>query len=270
MTDFTAPRALPVDDRIDLERSVPDRGGFNGRLLRIELLRVLRNKRTMIFTIALPVVFYIAFGMPQPAKWDGLDFNAKAYEMISFAIYGAMAASCAIGASVSVERAQGWSRQLRLTPLTGPAYIAVKVVTAMVAAALPVILVFAIGSFTGASMPAGAWITSLVLTWVCGSVFASLGLFVGYLVPSENAMQILGPGISLLAFAGGIFYPLAAMSHTMRTVASFTPMWGLSQIARFPLLGGSFDPMWLVSAVIWIGLFGAGAVWRFSRDTSRV
>lgn len=270
MTDFTAPRALSVDERIDLERRVPAHGGFNSRLLRIELLRVLRNKRTMIFTIALPVVFYLAFGMPQPTQWKGLDFNAKAYEMISFALYGAMAASCAIGATVAVERAQGWSRQLRLTPLSGPAYIAVKVLTAMVAAALPVVLVFAIGSFTGASMTAGAWLTALVLTWVCGSVFASLGLFVGYLVPSENAMQILGPGISLLAFAGGIFYPLAAMSDTMQTVASFTPMWGLSQIARYPLLGGSFDVMWLVSGVVWIGLFAAGAVWRFSRDTSRV
>lgn len=83
-------------------------------------------------------------------------------------------------------------------------------------------------------------------------------------------MQILGPGISLLAFAGGIFYPLAVMSDTMQTVASFTPMWGLSQIARYPILGGSFDPMWVVSGVLWIGLFFAGAVWRFRRDTSRV
>ncbi|WP_446665649.1 ABC transporter permease [Flexivirga sp. B27] len=270
MTDFTAPRALPADDRIDLTRRVPAHGGFNARLLRIELLRVLRNKRTLIFTMLLPVVFYIAFGVPQSDKWPGTDFDPKSYEMISFALYGALSASCAIGAGVAVERAQGWSRQLRLTPLTGAAYIGVKVLTAMIAAALPVVVVFAIGIITGASMSAGAWPAAFVLSWIAGGLFASLGLFVGYLVPSENAMQILGPGISLLAFAGGVFYPLAVMSDTMQTVASFTPMWGLSQIARYPLLGGSFDPMWLVSAVVWIGLFAAGAVWRFRRDTSRV
>ncbi len=270
MTDYTALRAIPTTEHIDLERKVPAHGGFNARLLRIELVRVLRNKRTMIFTILLPVGFYVAFGVPQSGRWPGTDFNPKTYEMISFALYGALAASCAIGAGVAVERAQGWSRQLRLTPLSGPAYIAVKVITAMITAALPVIIVFVVGAATGASMSAGVWPITLVLTWICGSLFASLGLFVGYLVPSENAMQILGPGISLLAFAGGIFYPLAVMSDTMRTVASFTPMWGLSQIARYPMLGGSFDPMWLVSAVLWIGLFFAGAVWRFRRDTSRV
>ncbi|RNI20466.1 ABC transporter permease [Flexivirga caeni] len=270
MTDVTAPRALPVDERIDLERRVPGRGGFNGRLLRIELLRVLRNKRTLIFTMLLPVVFYVAFGVPQSGRWPGTNFNPKSYEMISFALYGALAASCAIGASVAVERAQGWSRQLRLTPLTGPAYIGVKVLTALIAAALPVLVVFVIGASTGASMSTGAWPLTFVLSWLAGGLFASLGLFVGYLVPSENAMQILGPGISLLAFAGGIFYPLAVMSHTMQNVASFTPMWGLSQIARYPLLGGSFNVMWLVSGVVWIGLFAAGAVWRFRSDTSRV
>jgi ABC-2 type transport system permease protein len=270
MTDFTAPRPLPVDDQIDLRRTVPAHGGFNGRLLRIELQRVLRNKRTMIFTVALPVIFYAAFGASQTGNFVGTSIGVKAYEMITFAIYGAFAASAAIGASVSVERAQGWSRQLRLTPLSGPAYIGVKVVCAMSAAAVPVVIVFAIGSFTGAKLSMGAWLASIFLSWLCGSVLASLGLFVGYLVPSENAMQVLGPGISLLAFAGGIFYPLQVMSHTMQTVASYTPLWGLSQIARYPLLGGSFHVMWLVSAIVWVGLFFAGAVWRFRSDTSRV
>lgn len=271
MTDYTALHAVPTAERIDLERRVPARGGFSTRLLRIELKRVLRNKRTMIFTVVLPVAFYAAFGATQSGKFSSANpIDIKAYEMITFALYGALAASAAIGASVAVERAQGWSRQLRLTPLSGSAYIAVKVVCAMVAAALPVIIVFAIGSATGAKLSAGAWVSSLVLSWLCGSLLSSLGLFVGYLVPSENAMQVLGPGISLLAFAGGLFLPFELMNHTMQTLASFTPLWGLSQIARYPLLGGSFDPMWLVSAVVWIGLFFAGAVWRFRQDTSRV
>lgn len=270
MTDFTAPRAVPVDDRIDLQRRVPARGGFNGRLLRIELRRVLRNKRMVIFTVALPVVFYAAFGAPQTGSFAGTSVGVKAYEMITFALYGAFAASAAIGATVSVERAQGWSRQLRLTPLSGAAYIGVKISCAMASAALPVVIVFAIGAFTGAQLSAGAWAASFLLSWLAGSVLASLGLFIGYLVPSENVMQILGPGISLLAFAGGLFFPLPLMSHTMQQVASYTPMWGLSQIARYPLLGGSFDITWLVSALVWVGLFFAGAVWRFSRDTNRV
>ena len=52
--------------------------------------------------------------------------------MISLAVYGAMIATTGGGAMVAVERALGWSRQLRLTPLNPLAYIAVKVLTAMV------------------------------------------------------------------------------------------------------------------------------------------
>ncbi|NNG40511.1 ABC transporter permease [Flexivirga sp. ID2601S] len=270
MSNLSVVQPIPADEPINLDRRVPARGGFSGRLLRIELGRVLRNKRTMIFTVLLPVVFYAAFGATQSGTFPDSSIDVKAYEMITFAVYGAVAAAAAIGASVSVERAQGWSRQLRLTPLTGSAYIAVKVVCAMAAAALPVLIVFAIGAATGAKLSALEWPVAMVLAWVCGSCLASLGLFVGYLVPSENAMQILGPGISLLAFAGGLFLPLQVMNHTMQTVASFTPLWGLSQIARYPVLGGSFDAMWAVSAVAWIGLFFAGAVWCFRRDTQRV
>ena len=49
---------------------------------------------------------------------------------------------------------------------------------------------------------------SLGLAWVGSVVFAAFGLFMGYLLPAENVMQILGPVLALLAFAGGLFVPL--------------------------------------------------------------
>ena len=52
--------------------------------------------------------------------------------MISLALYGAVFATTSGGAMVSIERAQGWSRQLRLTPLSPAAYIAIKMLTALV------------------------------------------------------------------------------------------------------------------------------------------
>ena len=51
--------------------------------------------------------------------------------MIGIAVYGAMLAATSGGAMVSIERAQGWSRQLRLTPLRPAAYIAIKILVAM-------------------------------------------------------------------------------------------------------------------------------------------
>ena len=63
-------------------------------------------------------------GEPTPTARVGGPGNVTAYVMISWRVYGAMIATTSGGAMVAVERAQGWTRQLRLTPLNPVAYIA--------------------------------------------------------------------------------------------------------------------------------------------------
>jgi ABC-2 type transport system permease protein len=141
----------------------------------------------------------------------------------------------------------------------------------MVLGAASVAIVFVIGAVSGAvHMPTYAWIVSGVVAWVCAIVFAAFGLFIGYLVPSENVMQILGPVLALLALMGGIFVPLSELSHTLQTLASYTPAYGVGKLARAALLGDGADLGAIANVVIWTGLFAAGAVWRFRRDTARV
>jgi ABC-2 type transport system permease protein len=99
-------------------------------------------------------------------------------------------------------------------------------------------------------------------------VFAALGVFVGYLVPGENAMQILGPGLALLSFLGNVFIPLDSGS-TLWDIAAWTPMFGVAEVSRAPLTG---ELPWyaVVNAVAWLAVFVAGAAWRMSKDTARV
>jgi ABC-2 type transport system permease protein len=256
-----------------LERRVPPLGGFSTTFLRLEIRRLLRNRRTMVFTLVMPPAFFLLFGgLSEAYRTEAAGRgNVSAYLMISFAVYGAMIANTSTGASVAVERAQGWSRQLRLTPLDPTAYIATKVLTAMVMGAAPVLIVFAVGGLTGAAhMPGWAWVVSGLAAWVCAVVFAAFGLFIGYLVPSENVMQLLGPALALLALMGGIFVPLDQLSDTLQTLASYTPAYGVGVLARAALLGDSVDLAAIVNVVVWTGLFAAGAVWRFRRDTARV
>ena len=97
-------------------RRIPPLGGFNLTFLALEIRRLLRNRRTVIFTIVLPVVFFLIFGANQSYSNDRAGSgNVEAFVMISMAVYSAMLGTTATGAMVSVERAQGWSRQLRLT-----------------------------------------------------------------------------------------------------------------------------------------------------------
>ena len=58
-------------------------------------------------------------------------------------------------------------------------------------------------------MPAALWVLTALVAWLGSLVFAAFGLFMGYLLPTENVMQILGLALLLLAFAGGLFVPLS-------------------------------------------------------------
>jgi ABC-2 type transport system permease protein len=225
----------------------------------------------MIFTLIMPALFYVLFGVGQNYSGQSAGRgNVAAYIMISMAAYGAMIASTGGGAMVATERAQGWSRQLRLTPLSPVVYIAVKLLTAMLLGAVAVVVVFAIGRFTNAQMDTlGVWMGTALIAWAGSIVFAAFGLFMGYLLPSENVMQIIGPGLAVLAFAGGLFVPLEDGS-TLQKIAQFTPMYGISSLAHAPLSGDAVQWSWLVNVAAWLVIFAGGAMWRFRKDTARV
>ncbi|HEX3932178.1 MAG TPA: ABC transporter permease [Nocardioides sp.] len=251
-------------------RRVPPMGGFNLTVLGIELKRMLRNRRTIVFTLVLPAALLLSFGGQKGWNDKAGSGNVAAYILISMALYGAALTSAAGGSMVALERSLGWSRQLRLTPLNPVAYIVMKALVALFMGALAITAVNIVGLLQGkAVMPTHVWIVAPFVTLVCTLTFAALGVFIGYVVPGENAMQILGPGLALLSFLGGVFIPLDQYSDVVRHVAYWTPMYGVSEIARSPL---THDLPWfaLVNAIGWFAIFVAGAAWRMSKDTARV
>jgi ABC-2 type transport system permease protein len=251
-------------------RKVPPFGGFNTTILGIELKRVLRNRRTMFFTLVFPAGLFLSFG--GGAGWNDKagHGNVAAYIMVSMALYGAALTAAAAGAMVAMERAMGWSRQLRLTPLSPVVYILMKAIVAVVMGAIAVTVVNLAGVVQGKpDMPTERWVACAVLGVLCTLVFAALGVFVGYLVPGENAMQILGPGLALLSFLGTVFIPIQDHTSLLWHIAQWTPMFGVAVITRAPLTG---DLPWyaVVNALGWLTVFVIGAAWRMSKDTARV
>jgi ABC-2 type transport system permease protein len=265
----TAPSAIAPDLT---SRRAPGLGGFNLTALRLEIRRLLRNRRTVVITVVFPVFFFLIFGLNKAYANDKAgQGNVAAFVMISLALYGAVFAATSGGALVSIERAQGWSRQLRLTPLAPAAYITMKVLTALVLGAGSVAVVYIAGVVTHkASMPAYLWIVTALCVWVGSLLFAAFGLFMGYLLPTENVMQIMSLILTLLSFGGGLFIPLSQFPHAVQTIAKFTPLYGLNQLVHAPLLGGSVPWTWPVNVLAWLIIFTGGAVWLFRKDTARV
>ena len=253
-------------------RRAPGLGSFNLTALKLEIRRLTRNRRTVIISIVVPVVFFLLFGLNK--AYDGLPYgsgNVAAEVMISLALYGAILATTFCGAMVSIERAQGWSRQLRLTPLSPVAYIVIKILTALVLGLCSVVAVYIAGLLSHKpSMSVGLWIATGASVWIGSLLFAAFGLFLGYLLPAENVMQLIGLILALLSFAGGLFIPLSQFAHAVQDVARWTPLYGLNQLVHTPLLGNGVDWTWVVNVLAWLVIFAGGAIWRMRKDTARV
>ena len=254
-------------------RRPPGLGGFNLTALNLEIRRLRRNPRAVIITVVVPVIFFFAFGLNKSNTSGNYGHgNYAAWVLISLALYGAIFSTTYTGAGVSVERAQGWSRQLRLTPLSPAAYIAIKAATALALGLVPITVVNIVGGILThkASMPVYLWVVSALCVWVGSLLFAAFGLFIGFLVPADAVPQLLGLIMSLFAFVGGLFVPISLLPQTIQDIAKWSPEYGLNQLVHAPLLGGGVQWTWVVNVVIWLAIFVTGAMWRFRQDTARV
>ena len=69
-----------------LERKPPPLGGFSPAILRLEVRRLLRNRRTIILALVLPVLFFWGFGLNNSYVHETAGRgNVSAAEMISIA-----------------------------------------------------------------------------------------------------------------------------------------------------------------------------------------
>jgi ABC-2 type transport system permease protein len=263
MTGTVAATTLPTT------RNAPAFGGFNLTALSLELRRVLRNRRTTMFIFVFPSLFFYLFGMAGNARRPG-SASILGYVMVSMAVYGAMIGATSGGAAVAVERSLGWSRQLRLTPLSPASYIAMKVLVAMTLGLFAILSTFAVGALLGGvRLEPQQWVLCALAAWGSSCVFAAFGLFMGFLVPSENVMQFAGPAMAIMALFGGIFVPVNQLPAGVQSVAKLTPMYGVGELARAPLTH-VFHIQAVFSVAIWALVFGTLAVLLFRRDTQRV
>src|SRR5580693_243621 len=126
-------------------------------LTKAEISRLRRNKRYLIFTVALPVMFYLIFGK---SNATGYGVSFKAFYMVGMASFGAFSGAFNNNTiRISQERKDGWIRQLRLTPLPPYSYVVAKILTSMVTTVPSIVIVFLLGRFyADVQLPIWKWI----------------------------------------------------------------------------------------------------------------
>ncbi|HET6944852.1 MAG TPA: ABC transporter permease [Gaiellaceae bacterium] len=238
---------------------------------RYELLRTFRNRRFVVFAFGFPLVLYFAIAAPNRHETDlgNTGISAPLYFMVGLVAFGTMNAVLSAGARIAAERSVGWNRQLRLTPLSARAYFRTKVLTAYATAFVTIVLLYAAGIALGVRLSSGEWVRMTVLILVGLVPFAALGVLMGHLLTSDSVGPALGGTTALLAFLGGVWFPISDHG-AMHAIAQSLPSFWLVQAAHVGTGGSGWGGRgWLVMAV-WTAAATVLARRAYRRDTGRV
>jgi ABC-2 type transport system permease protein len=213
---------------------------------RFELLRTLRNRRFLLLSLVIPLVLYFTIAAPRAGQTiAGTRISWALYYMVGLASFGTMSGMLSSGARIAGERAVGWNRQLRITPLRPSAYFRAKVLTAYMMALISMAAMFISGAALGVDLSALHWLELIAL------------MLVG-LVP-----------FAALALLGGTWFPLGH-SGFLYQLARYLPSYWLVQASHVALGGAPWPARgWIVIAA-WTAILTRLAQRAYRRDTGRV
>ena len=201
--------------------------------LALELRRALRDVRYLVIAVAMPIGLYLLFtGLFGSHSQQALGLPQSVELMVAMVAYGAIwAVFSATGPRIAHERAIGWTRQLRVTPLAPVSALSGKLVTAL-AAALPAMLLVALTAVVShhVHLSAAQWLALFAAMWAGVLPLALLGLAIGYLAGDEIAFPLMMALYFALGALGGLWIPLSNMPHVMQDVGQVLPSNGLAQL----------------------------------------
>jgi ABC-2 type transport system permease protein len=236
--------------------------------LRYEVLRTFRNRRFFAITLALPLVlFYVVASANRHAQTEGISFPLSF--MSGMAAYGSLFAVFSPGVRIAADRAKGWTRQVRITPLRVRSYFAAKVLTAYLVALPSLVVLYLAGTSLGVRLSATRWLEMTGLLLAGLTPFVVLGIIVGHLVTVDTLPAAMGGLVVLFALFGGAFGAL--FSHgAMLAAVKLLPSYWLVHAGRAALGGGNWPAGGWIVVAVWTAVLVPLAVLAYRRDTSRI
>ncbi len=226
-------------------------------LTRLEILRALRNRRVMFFTILYPTVLFVLSASATKADKlvDGTHITWRTYYLIAFASFGALGAALTTNAQkIATERKEGWIRQLRLTALPGNGYVISKVVSATLITVPAIVVVFAVGGAMGVHLTATKWLAAFLVLWVGALAFTGLGIAIGYGVPQDSVQMVNIIVWVAGSFLGGQFFPLGG--GVMEHIGQALPTYWVRQLSNDVIGGSHLESKGVIILLAW--LVGSG------------
>jgi ABC-2 type transport system permease protein len=230
----------------------------------LETKRQWRNREILLFRLGLPTAIYLILNA---ADGDTPPTNPGG-RMVAIAALAAVISGLAAGPTLGEERANGWLRQLRTTPLRPRAAVAAKIAVAM-SFALPAIALVAaaaglVGDNQGTALGWAESIKLIGLMWLATTPITAIGALIGLTFGGEAAQGATTLAFVVLWLAGGIFTPPSQMPDLLAAISRALPSWGVVQVGESVAAGRSLSASALVVLAAWtVGAGGLAALaWR--------
>ncbi|MBU8914777.1 ABC transporter permease [Bacillus sp. FJAT-29953] len=221
-----------------------------------EIIRVLRNRYFVFWSLLMPIIFYYVFtnlvnaDVPNKAEW-------QAHYLMSMTVFSVMGSSMmTLGIRMVQERSQGWSTFIRTTPLSDTVYFAAQMVGQSVIHALSITIIFIAGALINVvSLTAFEWIMSGLWILLASLPFLAIGTLIGLMKKVETAAGISNVLYMVLAVSGGLWMPLDVMPKIMQTIGKWLPSYNFGSGAWEIVRGGMPDWKNILILIAYLVLF---------------
>lgn len=137
-------------------------------LVKLEIIRTLRNRKFMFFSILYPSILYLIISSgASSGRVSGTGLTLQNFYVVAMASFGALTAVL-MGNSerIAKEREKGWVRQLRLTSLPGRGYVLAKIGSAAVVTLPCIVVVFIVAAIAkNVRFDAWQWLALTGVIW---------------------------------------------------------------------------------------------------------
>jgi ABC-2 type transport system permease protein len=210
----------------------------------IEVKMFFRQRDSVIFTFAFPVILLFIFGSVfSDDIAPGISFTQYfTAGMVASGVVLSSFQSLAIG--IAIERDEGTLKRLRGTPMPAASYFLGKIGLVLVTSVIQTAILLVIGALAfDLDLPSSpelwlrfGWVFVLGTTagTVMGIAYSSVAR------SAQSAAAVVSPVVIVLQFVSGVFFVFTDLPGWMQTIGSIFPLKWLAQGMRSVFLPDSF------------------------------
>ena len=234
-------------------------------LWRRDMLKFLRDRRSLITSMVRPFLWLVAFGFGLRAsvKLPGADADFVSFLVPGMAAMTVLFSSMFAAISIVWEREFGFLKELLVAPIPRGAIVAAKLAAGSATATVEAGLMLALSPLIGARFSVGGALAALPLLALFGMSVNALGIVVAARMKSfEGFGSVVNFVIQPIFFLSGALYPIDGLPRALRFAVMLNPMSYVVDAVRGLCIGPHHFPIALDVAVAVAAALAFGALAR--------